>query len=71
MVNGHDRPNVESMEIEGGQITLVESFHSPTDSTARPTRLVVLEYTLIDGELEQTGMIDLPEPAEDLSGEED
>ena len=37
---------------------------------ARPTRRVANEYVLVDGDLELVSQIDLPEPAEDLTGED-
>ena len=56
---------IHSLDIKNGRIIVVASIHHLTDAHSCPTRLVALEFTLIDGELEQTGMIDLPEPPED------
>ena len=50
---------------------MVASIHEKTDAHCCPTCRVAIEYTLVDGVLEQTEIIDLPEPAEDLSGESD
>ena len=57
-----DRTYVESMVITDGRITLV-AYLTGDRGLCCPNHYVALEYTLIDGELEQTGMIDLPEPS--------
>jgi len=56
---------IHSLDIKNGRIIVVASVYHLTDAHCCPTRLVVLEYTLIDSKLEQTGMIDLPEPPND------
>ena len=63
-------PRIHSLEIVNVRIVLMASIHSPTDSMARPTRRVANEYVLVDGDLELVSQIDLPEPAEDLTGED-
>ncbi len=55
-----DRTNVESIEIEGGRITLV-AYITGDRGLCCPNRYVAFEFTLADGKLEQTGLIDLPE----------
>ena len=55
-----DRARIESMVIIDGRITLVAYIHGASPLCC-PSRLVALEYVLVDRKLEQTGMIDLTE----------
>ncbi len=51
------------MVLKEGRNTLV-AYITGDRGLCCPNRYVALEFTLLDGELEQTGLIDLPEPAD-------